>query len=295
MSRILCTLLAAAIVVGPASAQPATVKLWPGKVPGEKGNVGPERVLEAKATEKNPVMRITDISDPAIVVYRPEKAKDTGTAVIIAPGGGYNILAWEHEGTQTAEWLNKLGVTGIVLKYRVPRRPDAPKDQPPVAALQDAQRAISLVRSKAKEWGLKDDKIGLLGFSAGGHLTAWTSTNYDKRAYEPVDGVDEISARPDFAVLIYPGGILDKQSPDKLASEIRVTAQTPPSFLVHAADDRPESSIVYFTALRKNNVPAEMHIYGSGGHGFGMRAIPHPAASWTARCEDWMRKQAYVP
>jgi acetyl esterase/lipase len=274
--------------------EPRTIKLWPGNVPGETGKIGAEKSVEPKVTEKTPVTRVTNVTEPTITVYRPAKDKDSGTAIIVAPGGGYSILAWEHEGTQVAEWLNKLGVTGVVLKYRVPRRPDQPKDQPPIGALQDAQRALSLVRSKAKEWNLKPDHIGFLGFSAGGHLTAWVSTKYDKRAYDPVDAVNEVSARPDFAILIYPGGLLNKQSPDQFSPEIRVSKQTPPSFLVQAADDRPEGTIAYFQALRKNGVPAEMHIYGSGGHGFGMRPIPHPAASWTARCADWLTKQGYV-
>lgn len=278
-----------------AAEEPQILKLWPGKAPGEKGDIGPEAPLEPKATEKNPVLRIGNVSDPTIAVYRPAKDKDTGTAVIIAPGGGYFILAYEHEGTKVAEWLAKNGVTGVLLKYRVPRRPDQPKDQPPISALQDAQRAVSLVRSKAKEWGLKPDRIGMLGFSAGAHLTAWTSTNFDKRSYEPIDAADEISSRPDFAVLIYPGGIVGKESSAQIKPEIRVAKTTPPSFLVHAADDSAENSLAYMAALRKAGVSAELHLYGSGGHGFGMRPIPHPAATWTARCEDWMRKQGYLP
>ena len=278
------------------AAEPEVIKLWlAGKVPGEKIDIGPEKVQEPKAGEKNPVVRIANVVNPTITVYRPEKNIDTGAAIIIAPGGGYSILAWEHEGTQVAEWLQKTGVTGVVLKYRVPRRPDQPKDQPPSGALQDAQRAISLVRSKSQAWGIKSDKIGVLGFSAGGHLAAWASTNFDKRSYEPFDAADEASARPDFAVLIYAGGVVSRSSPDQLAPEIRVSKLTPPSFLVHAADDKMENSIAYFQALRKNGVQAEVHIYGSGGHGFGMRRIDHPIANWTARCEDWLRKQSYLP
>ena len=201
------------------------------------------------------------------------------TAVIVAPGGGYNVLAWEHEGTQVAEWLNKIGVTAVVLKYRVPRRPDQPKGQPPIGALQDAQRAVSLVRSNAKEWGVNPEHIGFLGFSAGGHLTAWVSTNFDKRSYESVDAADKQSCRPDFAVLIYPGGVLVKGHPDQLTPELRVSKETPPSLLVHAADDHPESSITYFQELRKNGVQAEIHVYGAGGHGFGMHRTGNPSAT----------------
>ena len=289
--------LAVAFAAGELAAQEATVlKLWPGKVPGEKGDVGAEKELPPKEGEKDPVKRITNVNEPTITIYRPAEAKYTGTAVIIAPGGGYNILAWEHEGTQVATWLNDIGVTGVLLKYRVPRRPDQPKDKPPVGALQDAQRAISLVRSKAKELGIRPDRIGMLGFSAGGHLTAWASTNYDKRGYEPIDAADEQSCRPDFAVLIYSGGIVNKQSPDQFNPEIRVDKGAPPSFLAHAADDgvSPENSIRYFMALRKAGVPAELHVYGSGGHGFGMRKIDHPVAAWPARCAEWMAKQGYL-
>jgi len=297
MKRIHAFCLAlATLAVGPlAAAEPQVIKLWPGVAPGEKGDVGPEKAMEPKAGEKKPVLRIANVSEPTIAVYRPTKEKDTGTAVIIAPGGGYVILAYEHEGTKVAEWLADRGVTGVLLKYRVPRRADQPKDQPPVSVLQDAQRAISMVRSKAKEWGLKSDRIGMLGFSAGGHLTAWASTNYDKRSYEPIDAADEASCRPDFAVLIYAGGIVGKESADQIKPEIRISKNTPPSFLVHAADDNAENSLAYVSALRKAGVSAELHLYASGGHGFGMRSIPHPAATWTARCEEWMRKQGYLP
>jgi acetyl esterase/lipase len=352
------------------AAEPTVIKLWPGKAPGETGNIGPEEA-KTKPGEKPPITRVGNVSEPTLTVYRPAKVKDDGkkraiferaksayeaeleidkeaekrleielrlgrfspeidlntakanlarakantiakrnemeaareeldpsapsdSVVIVAPGGGYNILAWEHEGTQVAEWLNKIGVTAVVLKYRVPRRPDQPKDAPPIGALQDAQRAVSLVRSNAKEWGLNPEHVGFLGFSAGGHLTAWVSTNFDKRSYETVDAADKLSCRPDFAVLIYPGGVLVKNHPEQLTPELRVSKETPPSFLAHAADDHPESSITYFQELRKNGVQAEMHIYGAGGHGFGMHRTGNPAASWTDRCADWMKKQGYV-
>jgi acetyl esterase/lipase len=276
--------------------EPQTMKLWPGKVPGETGNIPAEGFVPAKAPQKGPSKNLTNISEPTITVYRPARDKDTGTAIVIAPGGGYNVLAWEHEGTQVAEWLQKIGITGVLLKYRVPRRPDQPKDQPPIGALQDAQRAVSLVRSKAGQWELKSDRIGFLGFSAGGHLTAWVSNSFDKRAYEPIDKVDEVSSRPDFAVLIYPGGVVSKTSPDQLRPEIRVSKQTPPSFLVVATDDKGSlpSTLGYFDAVQKAGVPVELHVYSVGGHGFGMRQTGNPAATWPDRCADWMRKQGYL-
>ncbi|HEX3313414.1 MAG TPA: alpha/beta hydrolase [Gemmataceae bacterium] len=290
MTAILLTAFAATAVFAD---EPTVIKLWPGKAPGETGNVGPEEAKTGKG-EKAPITSITNVSVPTISVYRPAKANDAATAVIVAPGGGYNVLAWEHEGTQVAEWLNKIGVTAVVLKYRVPRRPDQPKGQPPIGALQDAQRAVSLVRSNAKEWRVNPEHIGFLGFSAGGHLTAWVSTNFDKRSYEPIDAADKESARPDFAVLVYPGGVLVKGHPDQLTPELRVSKLTPPSLLIHAADDHPESSITYFQELRKNGVQAEMHIYGAGGHGFGMHKTGNPSATWTDRCADWMKKQGYL-
>ena len=146
-------------------------------------------------------------------MYRAEAAKNAGVAVLVFPGGGYNNLAWDHEGEQVARWLNTIGVTAGVLKYRVPRREGVPKDQPPVLALMDAQRAISLVRTKATEWGIDSKRIGVLGFSAGGHLAAWSATNSDKRAYDKIDAVDDASCRPDFAVLIYPGGVIKRGAP----------------------------------------------------------------------------------
>jgi acetyl esterase/lipase len=274
--------------------KPLVLDLWPGKVPGENAPIGEEKLLEAKAGQKQ-VKRLTNISKPTISIYRPAKDKDTGAAVLIAPGGGYNILAWDLEGEEVAQWLNSLGVTGIVLKYRVPRRPDQPKDKPPVGALQDAQRALSLVRAKAKDMGLDPKRIGMLGFSAGGHLSAWTSTNFDKRAYEPLDDVDKQSCRPDFAVLIYPGGVVAKDK-DELSPEIRVTAETPPMFFAHAGDDkvRPENSVQLYLALKKANIPAELHIYSSGGHGFGLRKSDQPCSTWPARCAEWLQTQGVL-
>jgi acetyl esterase/lipase len=266
-----------------------TLDVWPGQAPGEVGTIGPEKATTATQPDGTTVTTsITNVSKPILLVYRAEAAKNAGVAVLVFPGGGYNNLAWDHEGEQVARWLNTIGVTAGVLKYRVPRREGAPKDQPPVLALMDAQRAISLVRSKAAEWGIDSKRIGVLGFSAGGHLAAWSATNSDKRAYDKIDAVDDASCRPDFAVLIYPGGVI-KRGAAELAPEIRVTAQTPPCFLVHAGDDSSDNSAVMYLALKRAGVPAELHIYASGGHGFGMRATGKPAATWPQRCEEWLR------
>ena len=278
----------------PAAEKPLEIALWPGVAPGEKGNIPEEAFQPEKAGEKPPLKRLGNVSKPTITVYQPKADIHTGAAVIVAPGGGYTILAWEHEGTQVAEWLNSIGVTAILLKYRVPRRPDAPKDSPPTWALQDAQRAVGIVRSKAKEWNIDTQRIGLLGFSAGGHLTAWASTNFTKRSYEAIDDADKQSCKPDFSVLIYPGGMLDKEG--KLKSEITVNKDTPPSFVAVAYNDEGPfaSSMEYVKALKQNKVNAELHVYSSGGHGFGMKPSDKPYAAWPKRCAEWMTTQGYL-
>lgn len=247
--------------------KPQVLDVWPGKAPGEMGNIGDEKFLDQKAGEK-PVKRLTNISKPTLTIFRPEKDKDTGAAVVICPGGGYHILAWDLEGEEVAAWLNSIGVTGIVLKYRVPRRSTDAKDKPPIGALQDAQRAVSLVRSKAGELGLDPKRIGILGFSAGGHLAAAASTNFDKRAYEAVDDVDKVSSRPDFAVLVYPAYLTVKDK-DELAADIRVSKESPPTFFAHAGNDpvKADNSVIMYLALKRAGVPAELHVYASGGHG----------------------------
>jgi acetyl esterase/lipase len=215
--------------------------------------------------------------------------------VVVCPGGGYTNLAWDHEGEQVAEWLNSIGVTAAVLKYRVPRREGTPNGQPPTQALMDAQRALSLVRSHAKDWEIDPARVGILGFSAGGHLAAWASTAYEKRAYEPVDDADKLTCKPDFAIPIYPGGVL-KRGTTEISPEIQVTSQTPPSFLAVANDDRGslESTVLYYLALKRAGVPAELHVYETGGHGFGMRPSPKAYATWPKRCEEWMRDRGLL-
>jgi acetyl esterase/lipase len=264
---------------------------WPGKAPGETSHIGKEKILPDKPGQKA-VKRITNVTKPILAVFRPEKQKDTGVAVLIAPGGGYSILAWDLEGEEVAAWLNSVGVTGIVLKYRVPKRPDQARHVPP---LQDAQRAISLVRSKAADWGIDPKRIGMLGFSAGAHLTAATATNFDKRAYEPRDNVDKVSCRPDFIVMIYPGGIVRKDIKE-LSPEIRVSNQTPPAFFAHAANDPVpvENSVLMYLALKNAKVPADLHVYSTGGHGFGLRKSEQPCSTWPQRCEEWMRTQGFL-
>ncbi|HEY1186394.1 MAG TPA: SMP-30/gluconolactonase/LRE family protein [Gemmata sp.] len=270
------------------------VAVWPQGAPGEKADIGEERATPAKG--RDAITSVTNVSKPTLTIYKPAKNKGTGAAVVVAPGGGYNVLAWEHEGTMVGEWLQSIGVTGVVLKYRVPRRPGTAKGEPPVGALQDAQRAISLTRANAKGWGIDPDRIGMLGFSAGGHLTAWAATNFDKRSYEAVDAADKESCRPNFAVLIYPGGMVSKENKDQLAPEIRVSKDTPPCFFALAYNDGGplDGSLKMIAALKKVGVPAEIHIYSAGGHGFGMRAAEKPHASWPKRCEEWMRAEGFL-
>ena len=296
MKRLLLSVVwtVALACVAAAADKPAVFDLWPDKPPGDKGDVGEEKVQDSKPGETQ-VKRITNVTHPTLTIFRPAKDKDTGAVLVIAPGGGYNILAWDLEGEEVAAWLNSVGVTGIVLKYRVPRRPGTPGNEAPPQAQMDAQRAISLVRSKASDWNLDPKRIGMLGFSAGGNLTAWTATNFDKRSYEPIDDADKVSCRPDFAVLVYPAYLLNKDG-DGLAADIRVTKETPPMFLAHAGDDgvSPVNSVEMYLALKKAGVPADLHIFASGGHGFGLRPSGKPCSTWPQRCADWMKDQGLL-
>jgi acetyl esterase/lipase len=283
-------------MVAAIAAEPTLVlDVWPGKPPGETGSIGPEKVVDQKPGDK-PIKILTNITQPTLSVFRPGRERDTGASVVICPGGGYNILAWDLEGEEVAAWLNSIGVTGIVLKYRVPRREGTPRGQPPVQALMDAQRAVSLVRTKASEWGIDPKRIGMLGFSAGGHLTAWTATRFGERAYAPIDDVDKVSSRPDFAVLVYPGGMEKKG--DTSSPIAHVSSTTPPTFMAHAGDDPVDcrNSLEMFLALKNAKVPAELHVYNSGGHGFGLRPSEHPCSTWPRRCEEWLRdRQILAP
>jgi acetyl esterase/lipase len=286
----------------PAADRPVVVEIWPGKVPDETGDIGPEKsLLSPKLDRKQvevtePTRMVTNVSKPTITIYRPAKDRDTGTAVLICPGGGYWNLYWQLEGEEVAEWLNSLGITGIILKYRVPRRHGEPKGEPARRPLQDAQRAISLVRSKASAWGIDPKRIGMVGFSAGGHLAIATATNFEHRSYELIDEVDKISCRPDFAILVYPGYLKTKDR-DELAPGLRIPAGTPPVFLAHGGDDiisPPEHSVVLYLALKRAKVPAELHIYATAAHDFGVRASGRPCSTWTQSCAAWLRHQGFL-
>jgi acetyl esterase/lipase len=281
---------------------PLVFEIWPGRVPDENGNIGAEKFpmspsLDRKQVEvTEPTRMVTGVTKPTITIYRPAKDKDTGTAILICPGGGYWNLYWQLEGEEVAAWLNSLGVTGIILKYRVPRRPDEPKAEPARRPLQDAQRAVSLVRSKARQWGLNPQRIGIVGFSAGGHLAIATATNFERRTYDPVDEVDQISCRPDFAILAYPGYLKAKDK-DELAPGLRIPTGTPPVFLAHGGDDiisSPEHSLFLYLALKRAGVPAELHIYATATHDFGVRPSDHPCSTWTESCANWLRYQGFL-
>jgi len=281
---------------------PLVVELWAGEAPEESAKIGAERTrmspkLDRKQVEVTEQTRlITDVTKPTLTIYRPAKDKDTGTAMLICPGGGYWDLYWQLEGEEVAAWLNSIGVTGVILKYRVPRRPDEPKGEPARRPLQDAQRAVSLVRSKAGEWGLHPQRIGMVGFSAGGHLVLATATSFEKRTYEPRDAVDNISCRPDFAVAVY-SGYLKAKDKDELAPGLRVPAGTPPVFLAHGGEDiisPPEHSVLMYLALRRASVPAELHVYAGAAHDFGVRASGQPCSTWTEACARWLRHQGFL-
>jgi acetyl esterase/lipase len=281
---------------------PMIVEVWPDKAPEESAYIGAERTrmspkLDRKQVEVTEQTRlITDVTKPTLTIYRPVKEKDTETAILICPGGGYWDLYWQLEGEEVAGWLNSIGVTGIILKYRVPRHPDEPKGEPARRPLQDAQRAVSLVRSKAKEWGVNPQRIGIVGFSAGGHLAIATATSFEKRTYALIDDIDNISCRPDFAILVYPGYLKAKDK-DELAPGLRIPAGTPPVFLAHGGADiisPPEHSVLMYLALRRAGIPAELHVYATAAHDFGVRPSEHPCSTWTESCAAWLRHQGFL-
>ena len=270
---------------------PVTVDLWPGEAPGEVGTVPPE-----SSETKGGILRVSNVSHPTMTVFRPEAGKNTGAAVLICPGGGYSILASDHEGDQVAKYLNGIGVTGVVLKYRVPRRQGTANTVPPPQALMDAQRALGLVRSHARDWGIDPGRVGILGFSAGGHLAAWTSASPgDRRTYDPIDAADKLSAHPDFTALIYPAYLV-KKGTETVSPEIPVDAEYPPTFFALAGDDAitVDGSLGLYKALKQAKVPAELHVFASGGHGFGMNATGTPSAAWPDRLAEWMRARGWL-
>jgi acetyl esterase/lipase len=272
------------------AADPAqVVNVWPGKAPGDTMQLGAERVRNS-TNAAGPQKEVFDVSVPTLEIFRPAKEKDTGVSIVIIPGGGFGVLKMDYEGEDCATWLNTIGVTGIVLKYRVPQRPAAPNRY--FAALQDTQRAMSVVRAHAAEWNLDPKRVGLLGFSAGSVVGAVAESNYDKRSYASVDDVDKTSCRPDFSALIYPGQIVEKDG--TLISDVTVSKQTPATFIAVADSDKTENAVAVYTALKKAGVSAELHIYADGEHGFGMRPTTQPHGTWNVRFEEWMVNQGIL-
>jgi acetyl esterase/lipase len=290
--RCALALLAAGSALG---AIPPAKNIWPDGAPGEKGGMAEERDTTGPRDDLiagRPVIRLGYVSVPTILVYHPPADKNTGTAVLVCPGGGYNILAMDLEGTEVCEWLNTIGVTGVLLKYRVPKREG---QAPYLAPLQDAERAMGIARLHAREWGVDPMRVGALGFSAGGHLCAVLSASKG-RAYAHVDEADDFSCHPDFQVLIYPGGLLKEGGSYRLAPEVTVTSMTPPTFLAMAEDDpgHVENILAYAIALKSEGVPMEMHLYPTGRQGYGLRPTRDYVTSWPQRAADWMRSRGLL-
>jgi acetyl esterase/lipase len=303
MRRIPCAvvLLVGWFVTGLAcGADPVVVELWPGKTPGDVGIKGTETSRIHQSPLVGPTKLITNVSKPTLTVHLPPKDKNTGTAMLICPGGGYWDLYWELEGEEVAAWLNSVGMTGIILKYRCPRRPGDVKGEPAPGPQLDAQRAVSLVRSRAAEWGIDPNRIGIVGFSAGGHLALATATGFLERKYESTDAIDKVSCRPDFAVACY-SGYLKAKDKDEIRPDLRIPAHTPPIFLAHASDDNvsyggslSDNSAIMYLALKRAGIPAELHIYATGDHDFGVRQNEKLPSSWTNLCLKWLRSQGLL-
>lgn len=291
-NRFICAAIAALFAVAAAASE---IRIWPDKAPGETADIGPEKDT-TKPTDNlvggKPVIRLGNVSQPSIRVY-PVKERANGTGVLVFPGGAYRILAMDLEGTEVCAWLNSLGITAVLLKYRVPSRQGVERH---AAALQDAQRAFGMVRHRAKEFGINPDRFGVLGFSAGAHLAAALATSCSgPRSYPKVDGADAVSCRPDFSILIYPGYLASKED-NRLPAEVAVSTNTPPTFLAMTQDDpvRVENVLFYSLALKQAKVPFELHVYPTGGHGYGLRKSDHSATTWPDRAADWLRSRGLL-
>ncbi len=304
----LCALLSVIVVLGPvalAAQQPAwqpapghtQVPIWPNGAPGAQPNA-PAEVDTTTAKDNliagKPLIRLGNVSTPTITLYAPQNARVPAPAVVVFPGGGYNILAIDLEGTEVCDWLNGAGIACVLLKYRVPGTGPYPKS---AAALQDAQRAVGLVRQHATEWKIDPNHVGVLGFSAGAHLAAAISTHFDKRLYDPIDAADQLSCRPDFAVVVYPGYLALAEKGMTANPDIQPTAQTPPTFIVQAEDDpvHVENATTYFLQLKQAKVPAELHIYAEGGHGYGLRRTALPVTTWPDSVITWLHTIHVLP
>ena len=275
-----------------------TIPVWPGIAPGAPAN--PPAEADMTTAKDNliagmPLVHLGNVSTPTLTLYAAKgNATGLGPAVVVVPGGGYNILAIDLEGTEVCDWLNAAGINCVLLKYRVPLTGPYPKSP---AALEDAQRAMGLVRMHATEWGIDPKRVGVLGFSAGGHLAAAISTHFEQRLYDPIDAADKLSCRPDFAVVVYPGYLALADKNFAANPDINPTADTPPTFIVQAEDDpvHVENALVYFLALKNAKVPAELHVYAQGGHGYGLRRTALPVTTWPQGVETWLHTIGVLP
>lgn len=274
----------------PADLEASRLFVWPGLAPGE-ASLETGTTQPFRPTEKPPVTRVVKIRRPGLDIFLPEK-NPSGTALLILPGGGFGKVVPDKEGSEAAPWLNDLGIAAFVLRYRT--NEITPKNEPAFRRpLQDAQRALRIIRANAGKWHLKPGRIGVLGFSAGGQVAAVLHTADGKAAYAALDEIDEQSCLPDFSLLIYPWQVLDPKT-NELLPQIRITKKTPPAFLVHTHDDASSSlgSVLIYAGLKRNGVPAELHIYQTGGHGYGMRVVPNSdIGTWPDRATDWLRRR----
>ena len=280
---LICLALSAQSIL----AQTAPIDLFPQGAPGETATLMEKVDTNGPKVGGKTVMRMTGVGSPEITIYPGKRRKHQEAAMIVCPGGGYNILAYDLEGTEICEWLNDLGITAVLLKYRVPRRKGRAKHEAP---LQDAQRAISYVRAHAESLSIHPDKIGIMGFSAGAHLSAMASNHFNRRTYAPIDGIDSTSCRPDFCLLVYPAYLSGNTF--QLAPEVNVSAETPPTMMVQAEDDSYfiNSSLFYYYALKEAGVSATLHLYSKGGHGYGLRDTGAPVNQWPARAAEWFKE-----
>ena len=306
-SRILTTVLLSGLLMLEGFAQPKVLKLWPDGIPGSKNDPS---YVENIITTDGRVTRANNVVTPDLTVYLPDPEKANGAAVLICPGGGYGTLAFDHEGHAIAKWLNDNGIAGIILKYRLPS--DKIMTDKSIGPLQDAQEAMRVIRRNAAAWKINPSRVGVIGFSAGGHLASTISTHYSEKVY---DVKDNVSARPDFSLLIYPVITMDttfthrgtrnnligldptEKNVFRFSNEKQVNAETPPAFIVHSSDDIVVpvlNSIEYYKALVKNKVPAEYHIFQKGGHGYGLAAGKGTESAWPDLCLNWLKKYGFT-
>ena len=296
MRDILVVLIFGSVLtlLGSAQAQVSEIAIWPAGIPSDAKSLSPAVIESAK--QRSNQSRIAYVETPSLSVYLAPKERANGCAVIICPGGGYNILAWPKEGLEVAEWFNSIGVSAFVLKYRVPRRDPQRIHWEP---MQDVQRAIRLVRSRAEEWTIDPNRIGVLGFSAGGHLSVMAGVRFNEKAYPRVDQIDDISCRPNFICPIYAAYLADGYRDDvaELGELVTITSDTPPVFMAVTWDDkmRGAQAALMLAELKKKNVPAELHVFTQGGHGYGMRDNGKPVSAWKTDLAAWLTSMQFIP